>query len=309
MSSSKKGFTIVTGSNGFIGRNLCDRLTRKGIHVIAIDKDKSENINADVFLNIDITNSNDLKIPELLENEVTSIYHLAGSANVPKSMENPRNDFLSNLIGTFNLLEIARNLNLNSFIFSSSVSVIGNTIDLPISETAGYSPTTPYGASKMSSEAYCIAYNHCYNIPTKIIRMFNVYGPGKKGLVVYDLIKKIILNPKVLEILGDGKQVRDFLYIDDAINGLCLIAQSGQNGHIYNLASGIPITLMELIDIISKKLFINDLKVLTIGESWKGDVSKWYANIEKITKLGFKSEVDLDQGIKITIDWVKKYGL
>jgi UDP-glucose 4-epimerase len=294
---------FITGAGGFIGKHLSKFLMNKGydVHGLLLPGEKNEYLNKR-FVG-DIQEFDELK--SLVDKKTKCIYHLAAIANIQTSVKNPRLDFYTNTIGTFNMLELARTLDLHAFVLASTVSVLDSKSVLPINENANYEPSTPYGASKMGAEAYCKAYYNCYNVPTKIIRMFNVYGPGRVGLVVYDLIKKLLSNHSRLVMHGDGKQIRDFLFIDDVVSGFQLVSEKGKCNQVYHIGSGKPISILSLANIIIKELKLDGVEIETTGKNYKGEMLKWYADTSKINKLGFTSRITLKEGIKKTIDWIK----
>ena len=235
---------LITGAGGFVGIHLAKILSAKNNFITGLMLESQKNKYLDKTIFCDITNMEDLiKIKTL---DFDYIFHLAAHTNIKEGILNPRNDLEINFLGTFNLIEIFRNKTIKSFNFISSVSVLSSKNKLPLAENATYGPSTPYAASKMSAEAYLKAYSKCFNLPIKIIRLFNVYGPGRSGLVVDDFINKLLVNNKTLEIMGDGKQIRDFLYVSDAVSGIILVAQDGEVNNTYNVASGIPIEINEL---------------------------------------------------------------
>ena len=294
---------LITGAGGFIGIHLAKLLKKKGFEVHGILSSLDKNLFLDRKFVADIRKFEDLE--SVIDNNTKYIFHLAGVASIQKSIDDPSLDFHTNAVGTFNMLELSRGLNLESFVFASSVSVLDPNNKLPINETAIYAPSTPYGASKMSAETYCKVYHSCYNVPVKILRLFNVYGPGKIGLVVHDLIKKLLKNNHELTLHGDGEQVRDFLFIDDAISGFDLIAQKGKEGEIYHVGSGIPTSIISLTNIIINQMNLNQVKIKTTGKFYKGEMLEWYADISKISELGFSAKIGIEEGIAKTIEWIK----
>jgi len=245
------------------------------------------------------------QLEKILDFGIDVIYHLAGHASVPKSVEDPRMDFDVNATGTFNMLELARKMDLKCFLFTSTVSVLDPANSLPLSETAVCGPSAPYAAAKMAGEAYCKAYFRSYGVPARVARLFNVYGPGLRKLVVYDLICKLLNDGTKLEILGDGSQIRDFLFVDDVTAGLQLISEKGQNGQVYHLGSGQPKTIRQLIDTLIRQLGLSEIEIISAAKSWKGDMPMWYADISKVKELGFKQKHDLSEGITRTIEWIR----
>jgi len=288
---------LVTGASGFIGRSLVEHLVKKGTEVIAVDRcpTTSEVICAQLVL--DVTKSGVLD--EYLD-EKTIIFHLAARANVAESVKDPRGDFISSLQSFFEVIESARKANCQ-LIFPSSASICDTSNDLPFSEKAFIRPTSPYAAAKMACEAYCHAYYRSYGLNVKIARLFSVYGPGMFQFAIHDMVRKLQNNPEKLDILGDGNQIRDYLYIDDVASGLITIATCGKPGEEYNLASGIPVKIFDLAKQIAAFMGKPDIEIVPTGKSFPGDVHKWYADISKIGSIGFVPRVDFEEGLKRTI--------
>ncbi len=289
----------ITGANGFIGKHLTEKLISLGatdITAIDISPIKLNNQHLKI-INSDITH------PGALDNildENTILFHLAARADVPLSVKDPAGDFKNTLCGYFEILESARKKK-SAIIFPSTASIYDPSNSQPVNEKSWIRPSSPYAAAKASGEHYSIVYHRCYGLNVKIARMFSVYGPGMKRFAIYDIINKIKNNPREIEILGDGTQIRDYLYIDDIIDGLLIIAMNGKAGEDYNLGSGIPVQLLELTQMIARLMGHPDIKIKTSGNSFPGDVLRWYADIKKISSLGFKQRIPLEDGLKKTI--------
>jgi UDP-glucose 4-epimerase len=290
---------IITGSSGFIGRALVNELKRRGVAVTPVDiKPIDENDTETVKIDVSMPGSLDKHIEK-----DTVIFHMAAKASVSNSVDNPKEDFNSTLYGLFQVLETARKYN-SRVIFPSTASVFDVDNKLPVSEKSYVKPSSPYGAAKVAGEAYCFAYHRCYGIDVRIARMFSVYGMGMDRFAIFDFIRKIHDDNKELILLGDGEQIRDYLYIDDAINGLIMIATEGSPGEDYNLASGQQVVLYDLAEKIAFMMGFKNIKITVTGVSSPGDVPRWYANINKIKNLGFKANISLDSGLKKTINWM-----
>lgn len=290
---------VITGACGFIGKALVKHLIESGIQVIAVDKREFKGYDC-AFVLADVAVKGAL---DGFLDEKTVVFHLAARASVADSVTDPRGDFESTLCGLFEVLESVRKSG-SQMVFPSTASIFDTSNTLPLKETAYVKPTSPYGAAKAASEAYCAAYHRSYGLSIKIARMFSVYGIGMNRFAIHDLIRKIQKNKTYLSILGDGKQIRDYLYIDDAVRGLVKIATHGSPGEDYNLASGIPVTLLDLASQIAVLMNCPDINIIPTGKSFPGDVPRWYADITKIKKIGFEPETTLKQGLVKTIDWL-----
>ncbi len=292
---------VVTGASGFIGQALVRHLRRDGWSVVAVDRRPFPDP-LQPFVRADVSDPGALA--GLLDHE-TVVFHLAASADVARSVADPRRDFDNTFRGVFEVLEAARAAR-SRVIFPSTASICDSSNPLPLSERAFPRPSSPYAAGKLGGEAYCHAYHRCYDLDVRIARLFSVYGIGMCRFAIHDIIRKIQLNSREVVILGDGTQVRDYLYVDDAVRGLALIATRGQAGEEYNLASGIPVTLMDLTRRIAGAMGCPEIAIRTTGESFPGDTPRWYADVSKLRALGFMPTVDLECGLRKTIAWLSQ---
>jgi len=298
---------LVTGGAGFLGSHLVERLVKDKNKVIVLDNLSSgsiENLNIkDIeFLEGDVSSQKDLKLLE--KEEIDTVFHLAAQANVPLSVDFPENDFKSNVIGTFNILKLVREMQISKIIFPSTPSVLDQKNKMPLSEEARMKPISPYGAAKLAGEAYCHAFYECYKVNVNIIRFFNIYGPRMNKYVIYDFIRKLQQDPLKLEILGDGSQIRDYVYVTDAVEAMILTAKRGIPGEIYNVGSGKPVVIKDLAKMIINFMGLNNVKIMCTGTSWPGDIPRWYADIKKIQKLEFRPRFPLEEGLKRTVEWL-----
>jgi len=271
----------------------------------------------------------DIKDPEsciTCAKDVDVIVHLAANTGVGPSVEEPRKDMGANVIGTFNMLEAARMNSVRQFVFASSGAPMGEC-EPPIHEEMAPRPVSPYGASKLAGEGYCSAYYGTFGLKTVALRFSNVYGPGsgRKNSVVGKFIKQA-MNGETLEIYGDGSQTRDFIYIDDLINAIYKAAnppllspqhaplnpeaiQPGSSsiaGEVFQIATHSETTVGELADVLVDILNsrgVGPVEVIHCAPR-KGDVRRSYSDTTKAAKyLNWKAEVDLEKGLKQTVDW------
>lgn len=291
---------VVTGASGFIGYALAKKLVKLGIDVIAVDLVPFPDKNLCPFVKMDLAEGNGL---DPLLTSGTCIFHLAARANVPQSVEDPKGDFKDTLYGLFEVLESARR-HESQVIFPSTACIYDTSNAQPVSEKAYVRPSSPYAAAKVAGEAYCSAYHRCYDLDVRIARMFSVYGEGMRRFAIHDIVRKIQKDHRVLNVLGDGTQVRDYLHIDDVFDGMMTIATKGKPGEDYNLASGIPVNILDLAKEIAALMGHPDIRIVPTGTSFPGDVPRWYADIGKIKKLGFEPQVELRTGLQKTVDWL-----
>lgn len=292
---------IVTGASGFIGQALTQHLTSTGEHVLAIDRNPGSR--ADVSsVQLDVADRGALLSHV---DEGATIYHLAASADVAASVRDPRHDLTHTFAAMFEVLEAARERRCR-VIFPSTASVFDVGEPLPLVERAFPRPTSPYAAAKLSSEAYCYAYHRSYGVDVRVARLFSVYGVGMRRFAIHDLIRKIQRNPHELEVLGDGMQVRDYLYIDDAVRGLVTVATRGCPGQDYNVASGEPVRLLDLARMLAQEMGVPGIRIVPTGKTFAGDTPRWFADTTKTRALGFTPAVPLQEGLRRTVAWMRQ---
>jgi UDP-glucose 4-epimerase len=290
---------VVTGASGFIGTALLRHLRAGGWTVVAVDRRASSDPDQSIR-QLDVAQAGAL---DGLLDDRTVIFHMAASADVAGSVANPRHDFDNTFRGVFEVLEAARHAG-SRVVFPSTASIFDASNPLPLAERAFARPTSPYAAGKLGGEAYCHAYHRSFGVDVRIARLFSVYGVGMFRFAIHDIIRKIQQNHQELTILGDGLQVRDYLFIDDAVRGLMMVATEGAAGEEYNVASGIPVQLRDLARLIAELMGHPQIRIRTTGRSFAGDTARRYADISKVRALGFEPRVDLRSGLLQTIAWL-----
>jgi UDP-glucose 4-epimerase len=293
--------TIVTGASGFIGQALTRYLASTGESVLAVDRHPCP-VEGIPSVQLDVAARGALLAH--VEHGAT-IYHLAASADVAASVRDPRHDLTHTFAAMFEVLEAARQQRCR-VVFPSTASVFDVGEPLPLIERAFPRPTSPYAAAKLSGEAYCYAYHRSYGVDVRVARLFSVYGVGMRRFAIHDLIRKIQRNPIELEVLGDGMQVRDYLYIDDAVRGLVTVASRGLPGEDYNVASGQPVRLLDLAKLIAVEMGAPGIGIIPTGKTFAGDTPRWFADTAKTRALGFMPTVPLHEGLRRTIAWMRE---
>ena len=234
---------------------------------------------------------------------IDCIVHLAANTGVGPSVEDPRLDLESNVIGTFNMLEAARMQDVSKFILASSGAPIGELKKPPIHEELPAHPVSPYGASKLACEGYCSAYYHSYGVKTVMLRFGNVYGPRSKhkASVVAKFIKNAIAG-EICEIYGDGSQTRDFIFIDDLTDAVIRSSGVDVGGEIFQIASSREVTVNELASSVERALLEYGVKMKVVnGEKRVGDVQRNFSDTSKAKRLlGWESNVELKRGVGLT---------
>ena len=297
---------VVTGGAGFIGSHLVERLVKKGAYVVVIDNfhagtlQNVASVSKDIHLvTADIRDAASLTIIA----DADIVFHLAANASVPFSVENPRYDFETNALGTFNVLEASLNSDIKKFVYASSAAVYGEPVYTPIDENHPLRPLSPYGVSKLAGENAGVAFKKMYGLPFTAVRIFNTYGPRQPRYVMYDFIKKLKKTPQTLEVLGTGEQIRDYCYVSDMIDVFMAVAEKGDS--IYNAASGVPTSIRELAELMVATLS-PDAAIHYTGTSWKGDITTLTADITRLKQLGCEPVIPLREGVKKLIQWFEE---
>jgi UDP-glucose 4-epimerase len=239
--------------------------------------------------------------------DIDVIVHLAANTGVAPSVENPRMDCETNVLGTLNYLEAARHCKVPRFVFASSGAPVGE-VEPPIHEELAPHPVSPYGASKLAGEGYCSAYYRTFAVETVCLRFGNVYGPlsGKKDSVIAKFIRQAMAGEAV-EIYGDGTQTRDFIHVSDLVSAVRLAASiQAIGGETFQIATSREHTVNELVALLQKQLKAQkniDMKI-TYGQPRVGDVKRNFSQTSKARNiLGWESKKNLQKGIEDVVGW------
>ncbi len=299
---------IVTGGAGFIGSNIVKKLVSRGDHVIVIDnlntgneknlesvKDKISFFN-DSILNLDLL--------EKLTHDIDGVFHQAALASVQDSFSKPEEYHNVNVIGTENILKLAKKNNFK-VVYASSSSVYGNPEKIPIKESDSKNPINPYAETKLKKEKLAKKYSE---MGVKVIglRYFNVFGKGqsKEYAGVLKLFLEKIRDELPLKINGDGSQFRDFVYVEDVADANIMSMDSNVNHEFFNVGTNTSITILDLAKTIIKSSGLHIEPIF--GPALKGDVQRTVANIDLIQdKIGWKPTIFLEKWIDEIISMKK----
>lgn len=299
---------LGTGLFGFIGSNYVLQSYHKYNKIINIDKcnyvSRPDSLNViPNIINIK-DDINNLKIDEILNKyKIDIVIHFAAQTHVDNSYKYFEDFINDNIKATYNLLDGCRKYNkLIKIIHISTDEIYGPSLKLKLKEESIMNPTNPYAASKCSAEHICNTFKYSHNLPITIIRSNNVYGIGQHKEKVIPKFITQILNNENITIHGDGNKQRDFLFVNDLIDGINLIIDEGGN-EIYNIGCDNTITINNLAKLLNTKLK-KEIKCIFIEDRPFND-NRYYLNINKIKKLGWTSKIPFDKGIEIVINDIK----
>ncbi len=297
---------VVTGGGGFIGSHLVDRLIAEGRRVRVLDnfavghkanlqqhqhEPRLEVVEADIADTAAVASACD---------GADRVFHLAARADVVPSIQFPEAYFHANVAGTFAVLEAARRHCVRRLVYVASSSCYGIPTAYPTPETAPADPRYPYALTKYLGEQMVLHWARLYRLPAVSIRFFNVYGPRARTSGTYGAVFGVflaqLLAGRPLTIVGDGTQTRDFTFVSDAVAALRLAAEAGQRGEVFNVGSGKPTSVNELVRLLGSPPTVHIPKR-------PGEPDCTWADITKIgTELGWKPQVSVDDGARIMLD-------
>lgn len=305
---------IVTGCAGFIGSNFVDHLLDKNYEVVGIDNlstgqktflEKAILNKNFKFLEEDLLLSN--KLPEIF-NGSEIVFHFSANADVRFGLKHTRKDLNQNTLVTYKILEAMKETNIKKIVFSSTGSVYGESELIPTPENYSFPiQTSLYAASKVASEGLITAYSYGFNIQCWIFRFVSILGPRYSHGHVYDFYKKLMLNNNKLEVLGNGKQKKSYLHIDDCISAIDVaIHNSNELINIFNLGTEEYCEVNDSIKWIVNELGLDPLLEYTGGDrGWVGDNPFIFLNVEKIKKLGWMPTYSIQESILSTLRYLK----
>lgn len=315
---------LVTGGAGFIGSHLVDRLLSTDVTRVAVVDDfndfykpsvKRENVSEhlkDPRYSLHELDIRDRAALEQVFKQINfdCVVHLAARAGVRPSLSEPQLYTETNINGTLNLLDLARNYNVEQFVFGSSSSVYGINAHVPFSEDDPIrQPISPYAATKAAGELLCHAYSHLYGLRCVCLRFFTVYGPRQRPDLAIHKFARLISEQKPIPVFGDGTTRRDYTYIDDIIDGVIAATQYNRTNYdIFNLGESRTVELNELISLLEKELDM----AATIDRQppQPGDVPQTYADISKARALlNYNPKTQIEEGLHRFVDWFRMRGL
>jgi UDP-glucuronate 4-epimerase len=330
---------LITGTAGFIGFHLAKLLLAEGFRVHGIDgmtdyydvtlkqKRHAMLLQNEAFSATEVMLEDEAAIwADIDAFKPDVIVHLAAQAGVRYSLENPRAYLDSNVIGTFNVMEAARKLEVQHLLMASTSSVYGANVDMPFVETEkADTQLTIYAATKKANESMAHAYAHLWNLPTTMFRFFTVYGPwGRPDLALYKFVDAI-LDGRPIDIYNHGDMYRDFTYVDDLVRGIMLLIETppvrpatreevnaGDSlspvapYRVVNIGNSEKVRLLDFVDAIEEELGVKAIR--NYMEIQPGDVPATWANAELLQNLtGYRPQTHIKDGIRDFVKWFRNY--
>jgi UDP-glucuronate 4-epimerase len=310
---------LVTGGAGFIGSHLVDRLLVQEYNVINVDnfdpyydrsikeQNISEHRKNDHYRLVEEDIRNLSALRQEIAEDIDVIVHLAAKAGVRPSVKDPIGFQEVNVMGTQNMLELARQKGVKQFVFASSSSVYGTNENVPWSEDDHVlKPISPYASTKVSGELMGHVYSELYDIRFLALRFFTVYGPRQRPDLAIHKFLRLMSNGKQITLYGDGSSRRDYTYIDDIIDGVMAAIDYDKSSYeIINIGNNRTVQLLELVEAIEEASGIEANR--THGPEIPGDVEQTWADVSRAKELlGYSPNYDLEKGLKNFAEWYKQ---
>jgi len=301
---------LVTGGAGFIGSNFVKLLCNKDKEVVVVDnltyasnydyiKDQPMQ-----FVKCDITDK--ISLDNIFKQyKIDSIFHFAAESHVDNSIKDCMPFVYTNIVGTINLLDMVIKYNVSNFIQVSTDEVFGSIDTGYFNEDSQIQPRNPYSASKASAEHFVNAYANTYGLNTIIVNSSNNYGPNQYREKLIPMMITKLLNGEQVPVYGDGKQIRDWIYVDDTCEAIYQVYLNGQSGERYCIGADSEVANIDIVKMVINKLGMSEDKIKFV-EDRPGHDTRYATNISKMVKLGWRPVVSLSDGLDRTIQWIAK---
>ena len=308
---------LITGADGFIGSHLTEMLVAKGYHVKALSQYNSfnnwgwlENVNCKKDIEIISGDIRDLNYCKSITKNIDIIFHLAALIGIPYSYTAPDSYVETNVSGTLNICQAVKENEISRLIHTSTSEVYGNAQYVPIDEKHPLQPQSPYSATKIAADAMAMSFHNSFDLPVTIARPFNTYGPRQSArAIIPTIITQIATGKKEIK-LGDISPTRDFNYVEDCCRAFIMLAESEKTiGETVNIGSNSEISISDTLKLIKEIMssdvsFVNDKQR---NRPKKSEVFRLWCDNKKINELvGYKPQINIQDGLKKTIDWITK---
>jgi NAD dependent epimerase/dehydratase len=308
---------LITGADGFIGSHLTEMLVAKGYKVRALSQYNSfnnwgwlENINCKKDVEIFTGDIRDPNYCKVITKDIDIIFHLAALIAIPFSYSAPDSYLETNIRGTLNICQAAKENGISRLIHTSTSEVYGTAKYIPIDENHPLQPQSPYSATKIAADAMAMSFYNSFNLPVTIARPFNTYGPRQSArAVIPTIITQIVSGKKEIK-LGDVTPTRDFNYVEDCCRGFIMLSESKKTiGETINIGSNTEISIRDIFNLI-KELMSSDVTLINDEDRKrpkKSEVFRLLCDNKKIKELlGYEPKVDIRNGLIKTINWISK---
>jgi dTDP-glucose 4,6-dehydratase len=300
---------LVTGGAGFIGSNFVKLLCNKDKEVVVVDnltyasnydyiKDQPMQ-----FVKCDITDK--ISLDNIFKQyKIDTIFHFAAESHVDNSIKDCMPFVYTNIVGTINLLDMVIKYNVFNFIQVSTDEVFGSIDTGYFNEDSQIQPRNPYSASKASAEHFVNAYANTYGLNTIIVNSSNNYGPNQYREKLIPMMITNLMNGEQVPVYGDGKQIRDWIYVDDTCEAIYQVYLNGQSGERYCIGADSEVANIDIVKMVINKLGMSEDKIKFV-EDRPGHDTRYATNISKMVKLGWRPVVSLSDGLDRTIQWIQ----
>jgi UDP-glucose 4-epimerase len=290
---------LVTGGAGLIGSHLANRLAADNDVRVADDLSKGSRDRLDdevTFSEADLTDTDD--VAEVVTDDLDVVFHLA--AITATNFDDDRTLFERNTGMTHEVLERMDDVGIDNFAFTSSSTVYGEAPRPTPEDYAPLEPISVYGSSKLADEALLSTFAHSYGIQSWVFRFANIVGPYQRGNVIPDFIQKLQENPETLTILGDGRQEKSYLHVEDCVDAMIHVVENGDDTlNTYNLGTRTTTSVNRIADIVAGEMGLDPDYEYTGGDrGWTGDVPKMRLSVEKLAALGWEAELSSDEAVR-----------
>jgi len=303
---------FIAGGAGFIGSTLVHKLLKREPDAKIVIYDNLSNgrlkyitdLNSNPNVEFVLGDIKDLKYLTIAMRDCDVVYHFASNADISKAMTDPTIDFWEGTYLTQNILEAMRINGIKKIIYASGSGVYGDYGYVRIPENTHFKPvTSTYGASKLAGESLMYAYSNMFDIEVRTYRFANVVGGNQTHGIVSDLIDKLIKNPNELHVLGNGEQLKSYVYVDDILEGIFLTQNIGKKIEIYNISYETSVSVKEIVEIVLEEAGVKGLTIVEYGDTpggWKGDIPVVLLDSFKIKQAGWQPKYSSKEAIRKT---------
>lgn len=304
---------LVTGGAGFIGSHLCDALHAAGHAVVCVDDlsqgrlDFIEQLRDKpgfAFHQCDLLDAGAFTAVLDEAGPIDAVFHLAANSDIRLGIEDHRVDLEKTFMTTFAVLSEMRARDIPQLVFASTSAVYGERETALDEDSGPLLPISPYGAAKLSAEAFISAFSACYGIQSWIVRFPNVVGPRSTHGVVHDFVNKLTATPHELQVLGDGRQAKPYLYVADLVAGICFVWSSARERlNVYNVGVDSTTTVARIAEMVRQEMGLAGAEIVYTGgdRGWVGDVPRFRYDLSRIHALGWRAGRSSDEAVHLAV--------